>query len=235
MRLRLGVLTLLACLLVVAGGTAHAAKPKQAVFRVTLSATLTKTWNVSRVEPEAGCTRTLRSLGKWETKLSTRRSGTVRAIGAGSGQVRFSGAVLRTLAGSATQSGTNTITARGQPPCERNSRSVRCGEQRRSFRRGSVSFGSPRRGVLRVGSLRGAGPIRSFKAACPEESPDIRSIRTDFPLATGPLDARDVFARDVSRWFVTGDSVQVTTLEGELSGRVTERVRWRLTFTRLRG
>jgi hypothetical protein len=218
-----------------AAGTAYAAKPKQAVFRVTLSATLTKAWNVSRVEPEAGCTRTMRTVGNWETKLSTQSSGRVRAIAAGSGRVRFSGAVLRTLAGSAKQSGTNTITARGQPPCERNSHTVRCSEQRRSFRSGSVSYGSPRRGVLRIGSLRGAGAIRSFQASCPEEPVDIRSIRTDFPLATGPLDSRDVFALDVSRWFVTGDSVQVTTLEGEYNGRVTERVRWRLTFTRLRG
>jgi hypothetical protein len=177
----------------------------------------------------------MRTIGSWETRLSTRSPGRVRAVAASGGKVRFSGAVLRTLAGSARQSGTNTITARGEPPCERNSRTVRCGEQRRSFRSGSVSYGSPRKGLLRIGSLRGAGAIRSFTAACPEEPADIRSIRADFPLATGPLDARDVFAPDVSRWFVTGDSVQVTTLEGEVNGRVTERVRWRLTFTRLRG
>jgi hypothetical protein len=234
-RLRSGVLTLSVCLLVLAGGTAFAAEPKRASFRVTLSATLTKSWNVVRVEPEAGCTQTRRAVGRWETKLSTQRSGRVRATAAGNGRVRFSGAVLRRLAGSAKQSGTNTVTAQGQPPCERQSRTTRCGEQRRSFRGGSVAFGSPRRGILQVGSLRGARAIRSFQASCPEEPPDVRSIRTDFPLATGPLDSRDVFAPDVSRWFVTGDSVQVTTLEGEFNGRVTERVRWRLTFTRVRG
>jgi hypothetical protein len=61
----------------------------------------------------------------------------------------------------------------------------------------------------------------------------IRSIRADLPLATGPLDAGDVFDRNVPRWFVTGDTEQVTTIEGDVDGTVTERVRWRLNFTRL--
>jgi hypothetical protein len=58
-------------------------------------------------------------------------------------------------------------------------------------------------------------------------------VRTDLPLATGPLDSADLFDRNVGRWFVTGDTEQVTTIEGAVDGRVTERVRWTLNFTRL--
>jgi hypothetical protein len=231
--LRLGVTLGLTCLLVLAGGIAQAAKPRQATFRVGLTATLTKNWTFTRVEPEAGCTRTTRGVGRWQAKLSTRPSTRVRAIAATGGRVRFTGATLRAIAGAATQSGTMTITSRGAPPCDRLSRTVRCGEQRRSFRGGSVSFGSPRRGVVRFRRLRGVTRIRSFDSVCPEEPADIRAIRTDLPLASGPLDAADVFARDVRRWFVSGDSEQVTTIEGEVPGRVTERVRWTLTFTRI--
>jgi hypothetical protein len=230
--LRFGVPLGLTCLLVLAGGMAHAAKPRQAAFRVALTATLTKDWTFTRVEPEAGCTRTTRGVGRWQTKLSTQAPTRVRAIAAGGGRIRFSGATLRAIAGAATQSGTMTITTRGAPPCDRLARSMRCREQGRSFRGASVSFGSPRRGVLQFRELRGAAGIRSFDSVCPEEPSDIRAIRTDLPLATGPLDRADVFARDVHRWFVSGDSEQVTTIEGEVPGRVTERVRWTLTFTR---
>lgn len=231
--LRLGVLFGLMSLLILAGGVAHAAKPRQAVFRVGLTATLTKNWSFTRVEADPGCTRTTSGIGRWQTKLATQSSTRVRAIAAAGGRVRFTGATLRAIAGAATRSGKMTITTRGAPPCDRFARTVRCGAQRRSFRGASVSFGSPRPGVVRFSPLRGAVRIRSFESICPEEPNDIRAIRTDLPLATGPLDKSDVFARDIRRWFVTGDSQQVTTIEGEVPGRVVERVRWTLTFTRI--
>jgi hypothetical protein len=230
--LRLGVLALFACVLAVAGGSAYAAKPKQAVFEVTLTATLTKQWTFTRIDSEADCTRTTRGVGRWQAKLSTRSSGRIRAIAAAGGKVRFSASALRALAGSATRSGSMSTVATGPPPCERLSRSARCGQERRRFRRGSTSVGSPRKGILRLGRLRGAEAIRSFRSTCLEEPADIRTIRTDLPLATGPLDSSDVFDPSVRRWFVTGDTDQVTTIEGDIDGRVTERVQWRVNFTR---
>src|SRR5918994_6566856 len=83
---------LFACLLATAGGAAYAAKPRQALFKVTLTAALTKTWTFTRIESsEADCTRTTRGAGRWEAKLSTRSAGSVRAIAAGAGQ----GSLLR--------------------------------------------------------------------------------------------------------------------------------------------
>jgi hypothetical protein len=231
--LRLGVLALFVCVLALAGGSAYAAKPKQAVFEVTLTARLTKQWTFTRIDSEADCTRTTRGVGRWQARVSTRRSERVRAIAAGGGKVRFSGSVLRRLAGSATRSGSMSTAATGPPPCERFSRSDRCGQERRSFRSGSTSLGSPRKGILRLGRLRGAQAIRSFRSTCLEEPADIRTIRTDLPLAAGPLDAGDVFDPGVRRWFVTSDTDQVTTIEGDIDGRVTERVEWRVNFTRV--
>jgi hypothetical protein len=224
-----------ACLLALAAGAADAAKPQPAVFRAALTATLTKNWTFTRVETVAGCTRTTRAVGRWQARLATRTpTRRVVAIPVTGGRVRFSGATLRAIAGAATQAGTMAITTEGPRPCDRFARTVRCGEQRRRFSGASVSFGSPRRGVLRFRRLRGVGRIRSFDTVCPEETNDIRAIRTDLPLAPGPLDRADVFAPGVRRWFVSGDSEQVTTIEGEVPGRVTERVRWTLTFTRTR-
>ena len=229
--LRLGVWALLMCLLALVGSSAYAAESKEAVFKVTLTGTLTKDWTSTQVDDETDCTRTTRGVGHWQSKLSTRSAGKIRAIHAGRGRVRFVGAV-KALAGFATQSGSITTLAGGPPPCDRLSRSVRCGIERRAFRGGSTFVKSPRRGILQLAGLRGAVPIR-FRSRCLDEPADIRAIRTDLPLATGPLDAADVFGGNIPRFFITGDTEQVTTLEGELEGRVTERVRWKLVFTRL--
>jgi hypothetical protein len=231
--LRLGVWALLACLLASAGTSAYAAEQKQALFKVTLSATLTKEWTFTRIEEsETACMKTTRGSGRWQTKLSSKTAARMRAISVSNGRIRFSGAVVSALTGTANRSGSMTTIAGGPAQCERFSRSVRCGQERRTFRRASSSVANPRRGILQLGRLR-ADSIRSFRSTCLEEPSDIRAIRTDLPLATGPLDSRDVFDPNVPRWFVNGDTEQVTTLEGEIDGRVTERVRWTLNFTRL--
>ena len=234
MSLRLGVCALFASLFTLAG-VADAAGPTQALFRVSLSATLTKEWTFTRVETDADCTQTTRGVGRWQLKLATRRASRVRAVAAAGGRIRFLRGSIGAVAGSATRTGTMMLTTRGGPACERESRSLLCAAQKRSFRRGGTSLLNRRKGVLALASLRGAGSVRSFRSNCPEEPGDIRAIRTDLPLATGPLTTRDVFARNVPRFFVTGDSEQETTIEGDTDGRVTERVRWTVTFTRLSG
>jgi hypothetical protein len=228
-----GVFGLLALFLLYASGSAVAAKPQQGRFRVTVTATLTKTWTVSRTEGEPGCVRTTRSTGRWQASLSTKAASTIRVVAAGRGRVRFSGTVSA-LKGSGAQSGTNSVIGQGSPPCDRQTRTVKCGEQRGAFSRGSSTLSNPRKGVLQLGRLKGADRLRSFSPQCPEEPSEVRSIRTDLPLATGPLDASDFFRRDVPRFFVTGDTEQETTITGDLEGTVVERVRWKATFTRLR-
>jgi hypothetical protein len=81
--------------------------------------------------------------------------------------------------------------------------------------------------------LQGASAVRSFRGNCPEEPTDIRSLKTDLDLADAPLSAADAFDRSVPRFFISGDSVLETTIEEEYDGKAIERVRWRLTFTRL--
>jgi hypothetical protein len=231
-QLRVGSVALLVSVLVLAAGTAHAAQRDDASFKVTLTATLTKKWTFTRVEEDGDCARTTRGSGRWDVRLSSRRAATVRAVEAAGGNVRFSGAVVRGLAGTASQTGSYTTTSTGAPSCERVARSVRCARERRSFRGAAAPFVSPRRRVLRFGRLRGAAGIR-FQSRCLDVPHDIREISTDLPLAPGPLDRADVFGRNVPRWFVTGDTEQVTTIEGDITGRVTERVRWTLNFKRL--
>jgi hypothetical protein len=223
----------IACLLVSASGGALAAQDAGARFRVTLTANLTKTWNVTSSEGEPGCVRTTKSSGRWQARLAAKSVSRVRVVSAGRGRVRFAGGTIKALAGTASQSGTNAVIGQGAPPCDRQTRTVRCNTQRRSFRRASTVLRNPRRGVLALARMKGADAVRTFSPQCPAEPPEVRSIRTDLPLATGPLDAPDFFRDDTPKFFVTGDSQQESTITGDLEGTVIERVRWRVTFTRI--
>jgi len=101
------------------------------------------------------------------------------------------------------------------------------------FSGGATSLRNPRKRILQPAPTRGVRAARPPR--CPAEPADIQAIRTDLPLATGPLDRADVFARDVPRFFVSGDTTQETALSGDLQGRVVERVHWTVLFTRLNG
>lgn len=230
---RLGLFIALAGVLLSALGAAGAATPQRATFRVTLTGTLTKEWRHVRVV-STQCNRTTTHTGEWRLTLTTRRPSRLviaRPVRRG-GRLRISPATVAAVAGQAQQRGAREVVVSG-PRCPRESTSVRCGLQRRSFRGASARLTSPARGRARFAPLRGAAAARSFRRTCPEEPPDIASIRTDLALADAPLSAADVFDRTVPRFFISGNTEQVTTLSGPYTGRVTERVRWTLTFTRL--
>jgi hypothetical protein len=232
-RLRWGIPGLIACLLLCAGGSALAAKPSSARFRLTLAATLTKTWNATRSEGEPGCIRTTKSAGRWQATLSTKRAARVRIVAARRGRVRFVGGTIGAIAGSASQSGTNSVVGQGSPPCERQTRTVRCATQRRSLRGAATALANPRRGMLALTRLKRAEALRSFSPRCPAEPSEVRSVRTDLPISPSPLDTADIFGHDVPKFFVTGSTQQQTTITGDVEGTVNERVRWTVTFTRL--
>ncbi len=230
--LRRGVLTAGLCLLCLGAAAAGAATRERATFTVTLTATLTKTWNVVETV-NRDCDEVTTSSGSWQVTLRTTRATRITAVApARRGQpIRFSPPLVRRIAGTTTQSGSQTSQLRG-PGCARPPREQDCARQRRTFSGAAARLTSPRAGQARLGRLTGGSAGRAVRTACP--APDeVRSARTDLDLAGAPLDTRDVFARDVPRFFISGNTEQVTTLEGAAEGHVTERVRWTLTFTRV--
>jgi hypothetical protein len=231
---RFGVFLVGTGVLLLAWGVAGAATPRSAAFSVTLTATLTKDWTHVRLV-EAECIEVTTHTGRWKLTLATRRPSGIAIERPSSARrpLRLSPATVRSIAGQATQTGSRRLEVRG-PRCTREIQRTPCAAQRRAFRGAYARLTSPARGKARFAPLRGASAVRSFRRTCPEEPPEIRSIRTDLALADAPLSAADVFDRDVPRFFISGNSQQVTTLEGSYDGRVTERVRWTLTFIRLR-
>lgn len=220
-------------LFLLAWGAAGAATPQRAAFQVTLTGTLTKDWTVARTVT-AECDEVTTNAGHWKLTLASRRPTRIVTIGpsAPGRPLRISPNIVRSIAGSATQTGSVRMVTQG-PRCVRSIRRSNCAGQRRSFRGATIRLTVPARGTARFARLQGASAARSFSGNCPEEPADIRSIRTDLNLADAPLSGADTFDRDVPRFFISGNIEQETKLEGDYDGTVVERVRWTLTFTRL--
>ena len=231
LRLR-GLLVLLVCVVSPGWGAAGAATPERAAFDVELTGTLTKDWTVRRTV-EGECTEVTTHVGQWRMSLGTRRRSRLAFTSRGRGRrLGISPSSVRAIAGSATRGGSVLLSTRG-PGCVASTRKVRCALRRVGFRGATVRLTTPRAGRARFTVLRGVSAARSFRRACPEEPADIRALRTDLRLADAPLSAADVFGRNVPRFFVRGNTTQETTIDDEYNGKVTERVRWTLTFTRV--
>ena len=227
-----GVLVLLVCVVSLAWGAAGAATPERAAFRVKLTGMLTKDWTVRRAV-EGECTEVTTHAGQWRMSLGTRRQSRLVFTSRGRGRRLGISRLVRAIAGTATQGGSVLLTT-GGPACVASIRKVRCALRRVDFRGATVRLTTPRAGRARFTTLNGVSAARTFPRACPEEPADIRALRTDLRLADAPLSAADVFGRDVPRFYIRGNTTQKTTIEGEYDGKVTERVRWTLTFTRIR-
>jgi hypothetical protein len=226
-----GVLVLLVCAVSLAWGAAGAATPERAAFDVNLTGTLTKDWTVRR-SVEGECTEVTTHTGQWRMTLGTRRRSRLAFRGRGR-RLGISPSLVRGIAGSATRGGSVLVTSQG-PGCTAPPRLIRCTLRRVGFRGATVRLTTPRAGRARFTMLRGVSAARSFRTGCPEEPTEIRALRTDLRLADAPLSAADVFGRNVPRFFIRGNTTQETTIEGEYDGKVTERVRWTLTFARVR-
>jgi hypothetical protein len=227
-----GVLVLLVCVVCLGWGAAGAAKPQRAAFDVKLTGTLTKDWTVIRTV-EGECTEVTTNTGQWRMTLGTRRQSRIAFTSRGRGRrLGISPSLVRAIAGSATRGGSVLVTSRG-PGCTAPIRMVRCALRRAGFRGATVRLTTPRARRARFTTLRGVSAVRSFRGSCPEEPAEIRALRTDLHLADAPLSAGDVLGRNVPRFFIRGNTSQGTTIEGDYDGKVTERVRWTLTFTRV--
>ncbi len=232
---QIGVWVVFSCVLLMGWGAAGAATPQRAAFSVTLTGTLTKDWTLTRTVAEGECDKVTTSIGRWQLGLAAKKPSRFVLLGpsAPGRPLRIASGVVRSIAGTASQGGLNRLATRG-PRCVSSTQTRNCGLARRSFRNATVRLTSPARGVGRFTRLQGAASARSFPGVCPEEPAEIRSIRTELSIADAPLDAKDAFDRNVPRFFISGNTTQETTLTGEYNGKVTERVRWTLTFTRLK-
>jgi hypothetical protein len=219
----------LACALAVLAGTAGAASPsKRATFRVTLEATVTKSWNTVVETTENGCPTSRRSVGVRTTVLRSSKPSIVVVTFRGANVVAYSPAVVRFVRTQVRVAGSRTT--RVAAPCEVRTVHSACSPVRRTVSGGSARFFRSRRNEISFSPMR----LPEVAAGCPGESARVRAIRPRLSAAQGEI-AEASLANPRSRGQTGLASTEVETdLEGDETGTVVERVRWALTFTPVR-
>jgi hypothetical protein len=209
----------LVCAIAVLAGAADAARPTQATFDLTLSATVTKDWNAAVESTEDGCT-VRRSIG--HRTLTLRSSQPTRiVVSLRSGKASFSPSAVRFVTAKVAQSGENSTR---KEPCGSGTVHERCRPVSRRVEGRSFRFFRSRRNAIsfRPATLPGA------RTRCPNESTAVRAVRPALRDAGGRM-AEAALARGVGQT-AFASSVVTTDLEGAETGQVVERVHWSLTF-----
>jgi hypothetical protein len=228
-QLKLSAGVVLVGLLAFVAGTAHGApQPKRVAFRVTLEATVAKTWNSFTQADVNGCPTSYRSLGRRVVTLESKRPTTVLVTFRNERMVSFKPPAVRFLAGEVVQTG--TLTTKVAAPCTPSTKRSTCARRHR------VVTG------VRLGFFRSARNQISFRrsrlprlaAGCPPESAQVRAIQPGLDEAEGEISEEALADSRVRTETATGSAAAETKLEDEETGRVGERVSWKLTFTRKR-
>ena len=210
----------LVCVIAVLAGAADAARPAQARFDVTLSATITKDWNTTVETTEEGCTVVRRSIGHRTVTLRSTRP-THMVVSLRSGKASFSPSAIRFVTAKVVQSGENSTR---KEPCGSGTVHERCHKAMSRVEGRSFRFFRSRRNTIsfRPATLPGA------RTRCPNESAAVRAVKPGLRDAGGRI-AEVALARGVGQT-AFASSVVATDLEGAETGQVVERVRWSLTF-----
>jgi hypothetical protein len=200
---------------------------QRATFRVTLTAQITKRWNYITSRQEGECTVSTRVEGNRTVTLRSARPTIVRATST-AGRLRFIPAVVRWVTAGASQGGAVTRTERGLgcTPVTR----TECVRVRRTLANQTLSFFRSRRNEI---SFRRTRDFGAGISSCPPEAAEVRAEQTGIHEAQGELSERDLFRRGIRFQRASGLFEETTDLEGELEGRIVERVSWSLTFRRV--
>ena len=228
-QLKLSVGVILVGLLAFVAGTAHgAAQPKRVAFLVTLNATVVKNWNAVSQTTVNGCPTSQRSIGRRVVTLQSKRPTTVVVTFRNQRMVSFAPSAVRFLAGEVAQTGSRTTTVK--PPCSPSTKRSTCGRRHRAVKGVRLAFFRSARNEI---SFRPAGLPR-LAAGCPPESAQVRAIHSGLEEADGEISEEALADSRIRTQTATGSAAAETDLEGEETGRVVERVSWKLTFTRKR-
>ena len=215
-----------ACALVLATGVDARPAAQQSTFRVTLNGQLTKTWDYTTVRQEGECTVTTRVRGTRRVVLASTRP-TINSVTSSLGRIRFSPALVRSVRVQITQGGSVSVGERGPgcgPATQRD-----CARTQRTLSQTLRFFRSRPREI----SFRRT-PDYTFTTTCPPEAAEVRTERPGLHEAQGRLSERDLFTRRLRSHTVSGAFEEETEILGDVTGTVLERVRWTLTFVRVR-
>lgn len=205
---------------------ATATGSQRAVFEVTLNATVTKEWNTVARRTENGCPTATRTHGLATVRLRSSRPSRV-VVTFRPGRVEYAPTAVRPILLAVEEGGAKTVKV--EAPCPESTVRTLCPKRQRTLRGGTARFF--RSGKNELSFARASLPFSA--SSCPSQSADVRAIRPGLSDAQGEISEATLANPRIAQTAL-GSSTQTTDLEGAETGRVIERVKWALTFTRAR-
>ena len=216
------VLSLLAAL---AAPARDAASAQRAVLKVTLRASVTKSWNTVTHTTLDGCDVSIRSIGVRKATLRSRRPTKV-VVTSRARRVSYAPAAVELVTVDVTGSGEQTTTY--EPPCQQPAEHVACAHTHRHVSGAVFRFFRSKRNEI---SFRRA-QLPGVSGSCPRQSATLRAIMPGLHQAEGRLSEAELTNPRVAGQTAIGEAVVESDLDGDEEGRATERVRWTLSFGR---
>jgi hypothetical protein len=215
---------LLLCLFTALGASAReAAQTKRAVVRVTMHATVTKSWNTVTDTTLGGCDVSIHSVGSRKVVLRSTRPTKV-VVTSRNGRVTYSPAAVSFVR--AELSGSGNETTKFKAPCKERTVHDDCRRARGAAARRTLRFFRSGRNEVSFRPV----VLPQVSDACPTQSADVRAIRPGLHQAEGELSEAALTNPRVPAQTAFASLDAETDLDGDEVGRVTERIRWSLTF-----
>ena len=216
------VLSLLAAL---AAPARDAASTQRAVLKVTLRASVTKSWNTVTHTTLDGCDVSIRSIGVRKATLRSRRPTKVVVTSRGH-RVTYVPATVGLVTVDVTGSGEQTTTY--EPPCGQQPEHVACARVHRRVSGTAFRFFRSKRNEISFPRVR----LPGVSGSCPRQSATLRAIVPGLHQAEGRLSEAELTNPRVAGQTAIAEALIESDLDGDEEGRATERVRWTLTFAR---
>ena len=214
----------LACLLAALGASARDIAPaKRTALRVTLQATVSKNWNTVTDTTRGGCDVSIHSVGSRKVVLRSSRPTRVVVTSRGGG-VSYSPAAVRFVKIEVKGSGNETT--KFKAPCKEHTVHDTCRQSHGAVGGSTFRFFRSKRNELAFRSTR----LPESSDSCPFQSAAVRAIRPGLHQAEAELSEAALTNPRIPAQTALANADAETDLDSEETGRITERVRWSLTF-----
>ena len=214
------------CLLTALAASARDAAPsKRALVKVSLRATVTKTWNTVTDTTLGGCDVSIHSVGSRKVVLKSVRPTKV-VVTARGGRVSYSPTAIRFVRVDVSGSGNEATTFKA--PCMEHTVRNDCPRARRVIKGSTFRFFRSRRNEISFRPTR----LPGVPGTCPWQSAQLRAIKPGLEQAQGELSEVALTDPRVPGQTALASADIESEFDGDEVGRATERVNWSLTFRR---
>lgn len=219
------ILAFVCLLTALAASAGEAAPAKRALVKVSLRATVTKTWDTVTDTTLGGCNVSIHSVGARKVVLKSMRPTKV-VVTARSGRVSYSPAAIRFVRMDVSGSGNEATTFKA--PCMEHTVRNDCPRGRRVVKGAAFRFFRSRRNEVSFRRTR----LPDVPGTCPWQSAQLQAIKPGLEQAQGELSEAALADPRVRGQTALASSEIESEFDSDEVGRATERVSWSLTFAR---